>query len=49
MADATTFQIKKGKYRIFNGTGYDTVHLETSSDQVIETSDKLFVSQSEKN
>lgn len=41
--------IKKGKYRVFNGKGYDTVHLQTSADQVMETEDKLFVSQEEKN
>lgn len=40
--------IKKGKYRVFNGTGYETVHLETVAEQVIESDAKKFVSQSEK-
>lgn len=40
--------IKKGKYRVFNGTDYETVHLQTIADQVITTTDKQFVSQAEK-
>lgn len=45
----TTEIIKKGKYRIFNGIDYETIHLQTTSDQVIESDAKKFVSQSEKN
>lgn len=40
--------IKKGKYKVFNGTSYETVHLQTIADQVIETSSKQFVSATEK-
>lgn len=40
--------IKKGKYRVFNGQDYDIVHLQTSADQVLETNDRKFVSQNEK-
>ena len=40
--------IKKGKYKVFNGTSYETVHLQTIADQVIETSSKQFVSAAEK-
>lgn len=40
---------KKGKYRVFNGTDYETIHLETVAEQVIESESKKFVSQSEKN
>ena len=40
--------IKKGKYKVFNGTSYETVHLQTIADQVIETSSKQFVSTAEK-
>lgn len=40
--------IVKGRYRLFNGTGYDTIHVETVADQVIETGDRLFVSPIEK-
>lgn len=40
--------IKKGKYRVFNGSDYETVHLQTIADQVIQTTDKQFVSSSEK-
>ena len=47
-AAAAEETIKKGKYRVFNGTGYDTVHLETVAEQVIESDAKKFVSQSEK-
>lgn len=41
--------IKKGKYRVFNGVDYETVYLQTSADQVIESESKKFVSQAEKN
>lgn len=41
--------IKKGKYRVFNGSEYETVHLQTSAEQVIESESKKFVSQVEKN
>ena len=41
--------IKKGKYRVFNGSEYETVYLQTSADQVIESENKKFVSQAEKN
>lgn len=41
--------VKKGKYRVFNGTDYETVYLQTSADQVIENESKKFVSQTEKN
>ena len=41
--------IKKGKYKVFNGTDYETVYLQTSADQVIESDSKKFVSQAEKN
>lgn len=41
--------IKKGKYRVFNGTDYETIYLQTSSEQVIESELKKFVSQTEKN
>ena len=41
--------IKKGKYRVFNGTDYETVHLQTVADQVITSNEKQFVSQTEKN
>lgn len=41
--------IKKGKYRVFNGVDYETVYLQTSADQVVESETKKFVSQSEKN
>lgn len=41
--------IKKGKYRVFNGSEYETVHLQTSAEQVIESETKKFVSQVEKN
>ena len=40
--------IKKGKYKVFNGTEYETVYLQTIADQVITTNDKQFVSQTEK-
>lgn len=40
---------KKGKYRVFNGSDYETIHLETVASQVIESDSKKFVSQSEKN
>lgn len=41
--------VKKGKYRVFNGSEYETVHLQTSAEQVIESESKKFVSQAEKN
>lgn len=41
--------IKKGKYRVFNGAEYETVYLQTSAEQVIESESKKFVSQAEKN
>lgn len=41
--------VKKGKYRVFNGTNYDIVYLQTSADQVIESESKNFVSLDEKN
>lgn len=41
--------IKKGKYRVFNGSEYETVYLQTSAEQVIESEGKKFVSQAEKN
>ena len=41
--------VKKGKYRVFNGSEYETVHLQTSAEQVIESESKKFVSQVEKN
>lgn len=41
--------IKKGKYRVFNGVDYETVYLQTSADQVVESESKKFVSQTEKN
>lgn len=41
--------VKKGRYRVFNGTDYELIHLETTSDQVIESESKKFVSQTEKN
>lgn len=44
-----TETIRKGKYRVFNGNDYDVVYLQTSADQVIESNDKKFVSQTEKN
>ena len=40
---------KRGKYRVFNGTDYETIYLETVADQVIESESKKFVSQVEKN
>ena len=49
METAETEIIKKGKYRVFNGTDYETVYLQTSADQVIENESKKFVSQAEKN
>ena len=40
---------KKAKYRVKNEQGqYETIHLETSADQVITTADKQFVSAAEK-
>lgn len=49
METAETEIIKKGKYRVFNGTNYETVYLQTSSEQVVESESKKFVSQTEKN
>lgn len=46
---ADTEIIKKGKYRVFNGSDYETVYLQTSAEQVIESESKKFVSQAEKN
>lgn len=40
--------IKKGKYKVFNGSEYETIYLQTSSEQVIESDTKKFVSQAEK-
>lgn len=40
--------IKNGKYRVFNGTAYETIHLQTTASQVIESEEKKFVSQAEK-
>ena len=49
-ANARSTEIfKKGKYRVFNGTDYETIYLETVADQVIESESKKFVSQVEKN
>lgn len=41
--------IKNGKYRVFNGSAYETIHLQTTASQVIENEEKKFVSQAEKN
>lgn len=41
--------VKKGKYRVFNGSEYETIYLQTSAEQVIESESKKFVSQVEKN
>lgn len=46
--DSGTEVIKKGKYRVFNGTDYETVYLQTSAEQVIESESKKFVSTAEK-
>lgn len=40
--------IKKGRYRVNNGEKYETVYLETSADQVIESESQRFVSDEEK-
>lgn len=40
--------VKKGKYKVFNGSEYETIYLQTSADQVIESDAKKFVSQAEK-
>lgn len=40
--------LKKGVYRVYNGAGYDIVHLRTDASQVVETTDKLFVSPTDK-
>lgn len=39
---------RNGKYRVFNGTAYETIYLKTTADQVIESGTKKFVSQAEK-
>lgn len=40
----------KSKYRIKNNDGiYETVHLETTADQVLTTDNRQFVSSQEKN
>jgi len=41
--------VKKGKYRVFNGAEYETIYLQTSAEQVIESELKKFVSETEKN
>lgn len=42
-------KVFKSKYKLKNTSGgYDTVYFETSSEQVIETENKKFVSKSEK-
>lgn len=44
-----TSTIKKGRYKVLNNSGqYETIHLETSVDQVIENSNKQFVSEIQK-
>lgn len=41
--------IKKGRYKVLNASGeYETIHLETNATQVIENTNKKFVSDSEK-
>lgn len=40
---------KKGTYKIDNGTGYDEIMFKTTAEQVVESTTKRFVSDTEKN